>query len=129
MTQESDRDSISVWIAGLKDGKNDAVEKLWERYFARLISVARNKLGDFPRRVADEEDVATTVFDALCLGAREGRFPKLKDRSGLWRLLVAVTAKKVIDLKRHHLAAKRGGGKVRGDSALDKLEGLSLIHI
>lgn len=117
-----EQNSVSSWIEGLKDGRNDAAHSLFERYFEQLITLARNKLKGFPTRVADEEDIAATVFEALCLGAKEGRFPNLRDRSDLWRLLVAITAKKVVDLKRRHLAAKRGGGRVRGDSALGAID-------
>ncbi len=50
-------DSVSQWIDGLKAGDAAAAAKLWRRYYRRLVGLARKKLGDRPRRVADEEDV------------------------------------------------------------------------
>jgi hypothetical protein len=69
--------------------------------------------------VADEEDVALSAFHSLCRGARRGRFPALADRDGLWGLLVFITAQKAADAVAYARRQKRGGGKVRGDSALD----------
>jgi DNA-directed RNA polymerase specialized sigma24 family protein len=70
------------------------------------------------RRVSDEEDVAISVFDAFCRAAENGRFPHLADRDSLWRLLVRMAARKAIDLRRHHARKRRGGGELRGESAL-----------
>jgi len=63
--------------------------KLWERYFRRLVGLARKKLRAAPRRAADEEDVALSAFDSFCRGAKLDRFPQLHDRLDVWQLLVA----------------------------------------
>jgi DNA-directed RNA polymerase specialized sigma24 family protein len=68
--------------------------------------------------VADEEDVALSAFDSLCRGVEQGRFPQLHDRHNLWALLVLITARKSSDLVQHEGRKKRGGGVVRGESAL-----------
>jgi DNA-directed RNA polymerase specialized sigma24 family protein len=68
--------------------------------------------------VADEEDIALSAFNSLCLGARDGRFPALADRGSLWGLLVFITAQKAADWIAYQRRKKRGGGKVRGNSAL-----------
>ena len=110
--------SVTCWIGQLQAGDPGAAQHLWERYFRRLVGLARKKLRDTPRRVADEEDVALSAFDSFCRGARRGRFPRLDDRDNLWRLLVAVTARKAFDQVRDARAQKRGGGTVNGESAL-----------
>jgi DNA-directed RNA polymerase specialized sigma24 family protein len=56
----------------------------------------------------------------LCRGAAQGRFPLLSDRHNLWQLLVVITARKALDLIEHEQRQKRGGGAVRGESAVDK---------
>ena len=112
--------SISQWILGAKRGDSQAVAGLWRRYFERLVRLARQKLADAPRRVADEEDVALSAFASFCRAAQEGRFPDLKDRDDLWRLLITLTAQKAVDQVRHDHRIKRGGGRVRGESALRK---------
>ena len=110
--------SVTAWINELKAGNHEAAQKLWERYFRRLVGLARTKLKGMPRRVADEEDVALSAFDSFCRGAQHGRFPQLRDRNNLWPLLLLITKRKAIDLIQEQRAEKRGGGKVRGESAL-----------
>lgn len=68
------------------------------------------------RRIADEEDVAVSVFDTLCKGAAAGRFDKLQDRDDLWKLLTAISGMKSVDQIRRQTAKKRGGVDVRGES-------------
>jgi DNA-directed RNA polymerase specialized sigma24 family protein len=110
--------SVSQWILGVKQGDPEAVHALWRSYFQRLVRLARKKLADVPRRAADEEDFALSAFASFCRAAQEGRFPDLADRHGLWRLLITLTAQKVATEARRRSRDKRGGGRVRGESAL-----------
>lgn len=112
-----DHGSISGWIGEAKEGNRDAAEQLWHRYYARLVQLARTQLVSANRRVADEEDVALSAFDTFYRSAEQGKIPDLADRNGLWRLLVRITANKVIDLQRKLNRQRRGGGRVRGESA------------
>jgi DNA-directed RNA polymerase specialized sigma24 family protein len=107
---------VTVWLALLKAGDRAAAQPVWEGYFRRLVALARKKLGEAPRRAADEEDVALSAFDSFCRGAERGRFPKLEDRHDLWQLLVVITSRKAADAVAHERRRKRGGGKVRGES-------------
>jgi DNA-directed RNA polymerase specialized sigma24 family protein len=109
--------SVTEWIGKLQTGDDEAARQLWRRYFDRLVELARRRLGTAPRRVADEEDVALSVFRCLCHGAEHGQFVDLSGRDELWRLLVILTEHKVIDQRRAATGQKRGGGRVRGDSA------------
>jgi DNA-directed RNA polymerase specialized sigma24 family protein len=54
--------SVSRWLGPLQDGDPAAVQQLWQRYFHRLVGLARKKLHGAPRRLADEEDVALSAF-------------------------------------------------------------------
>jgi DNA-directed RNA polymerase specialized sigma24 family protein len=117
MSAES-QPSISQWILGAKEGQSQAINALWGQYFQRLVRLARQRLAELPRRVADEEDLALSAFASFCRAAEEGRLPDLADRDGLWRLLITITVQKAIDQARHDGRAKRGGGQVRGESAL-----------
>jgi hypothetical protein len=67
---------------------------LWERYFRRLVGLARPRLDNTARRAADEQDVALSALASVFRGVEEGRFPQLGDRDDLWRLLVTVTVRK-----------------------------------
>jgi DNA-directed RNA polymerase specialized sigma24 family protein len=110
--------SVTHWIGQLKAGDHAAAQPLWQRYFRRLVGLARKRLQGAARRAADEEDVALSAFDSFCRGAERGRFPQLSDRGDLWPLLVLITARKALDLVAHERRQKRGGGAVRGESAL-----------
>lgn len=110
--------SITLWLGRLKGGDEAAVQPIWRAYFRRLVALARAKLRGAPTRAADGEDAALSAFDSFCRGAEVGRFPHLGNRDDLWRLLVTITARKAADLRQHEGRAKRGGGLVRGDSAV-----------
>lgn len=111
--------SVTHWFARLEHGDADAAQQLWERYFPELVRLARAKLRDLPRRGADEEDVALSVMDSFFEAAQQARFPDLADRNDLWRLLLRMTARKIVDLRRRELRQRRGGGKVISTAALD----------
>jgi DNA-directed RNA polymerase specialized sigma24 family protein len=125
-------ESVSEWIVGAKQGDSKAVERLWARYFDQLVRQARAKLSNAPRRVADEEDVALSAFASFCRAAEQGRFPKLTDRNGLWRLLLCLTAQKAADRLRYDRRAKRGKGRVRGESVFagdDSADNLGIAQV
>jgi DNA-directed RNA polymerase specialized sigma24 family protein len=110
--------SVTLWIAQLKAGAGDAARALWERYFRRLVFLARDRLAGVPRRAADEEDVALSAFDSFCLAVKRGRFPDLHDRDDLWQLLMVITERKACDLANYERRQRRGGGKVLDEAAL-----------
>jgi DNA-directed RNA polymerase specialized sigma24 family protein len=101
--------SVSRWLGQLQGGDALAVRPLWQRYFHRLVELARQRLRGSARRVADEEDVALSALDSFCRAAEQGRFPDLADRDSLWRLLVVMTARKANQLGRDEGRQKRGG--------------------
>jgi DNA-directed RNA polymerase specialized sigma24 family protein len=72
--------------------------------------------------MADEEDVAASVLESLFRAAQKGRFPDLADRHDLWRLLLQMTARKAIDMKRRETRQRRGGGRVAGESAFGAVD-------
>ncbi len=110
--------SVTHWIDLFKQGDGAAVQKLWERYYRRLVTLARARLRGNRGRAADEEDAVLSAFASFCRGAEQGRFPQLDDRYDLWKVLGVITARKAVDQAVREGRAKRGGGKVRGDSAL-----------
>ena len=110
--------SVTLWIGLVKDGDSVATQALWERYFPKLVRLARRKLAGVRRAAADEDDVAASALKSFCLAAEHGRFPDLADRDSLWRLLLQITARKAIDQRRHARRERRGGGKVLGESVL-----------
>jgi len=109
--------SITRWIEGVKQGDDAAIQEIWNRYYDKLIRFAQRKLEGCAKRVADEDDVLLSAFKSFCAAAKKGRFPDLQDRDGLWRLLLSMTARKAVDLKRYNSREKR---KVLGETAFMK---------
>lgn len=116
-------DSIAGWVAGLQVGDSQAVQALWNAYFARLVALARIKLAGLPRTTADEEDVALSAFKSFCLSAERGRFPRIDDATDLWRILVSLTARKAIDRRRYETRQKRGAQAITAPELLGEVIG------
>ena len=112
------RGSVTNLIEQMKAGDDEAEAKLYGRYWPILVNLARQKLGGAPKRVADEEDIAQEAFFSFHRSLRAGKFPALDSREGLLALLTSITARRVASQNERQRAQKRGGGQVRGDSAL-----------
>jgi DNA-directed RNA polymerase specialized sigma24 family protein len=100
------RGSVTTWLDQLKDGSESAAQELWNRYFAQLMPLARRQLHGLARD-ADEEDIALSALKSAMLGVRNNRFPDLSDRTGLWPLLVTITARKALNELKRQQAKKR----------------------
>jgi DNA-directed RNA polymerase specialized sigma24 family protein len=100
-------DSVTHWVRLLKDGDARAAQKLWERYYGRLVRLAHKKLQGTARAADSAEDVALSAFDSFCRRAEQGRFPQLRDRHDLSQLLVLITARKALDVVQHERWQKR----------------------
>jgi len=102
-------DPITIWLRQLREIDDTAASKLWSHYSARLRALARSQLPANVRRVYDEDDAALSAFYSLCRAIQEGRIADLNDRNDLWRLLVVITARKVIRRRKYECRQKRGG--------------------
>jgi RNA polymerase sigma factor (sigma-70 family) len=118
-----DPGSVTHWIDGLKAGQPDAADALWQRYYERVIKVARQRLGPVPQQaVEDAEDAALSAIHGLFAGVAQGRFERLSDRVDLWQLLVAITVKKALSQRQRHSRLKRGGHHViRGQNSAENV--------
>ncbi len=101
--------NVSHWIDLVKAGDSAAATRIWQHYFDRLVRSVRARLYGQNRAVLDEEDIVLSVFDSFYNAAENGRFPDLSDRDDLWRLLLRMAARKVVDKRRHDLRQRRGG--------------------
>ncbi len=110
-------ESVTAWIKRVQSNDPRAAQQIWQRYVSQLVALARARLGRI-RTVADEDDVVVIAFEKFLRAAQDGRFPKLDDRDDLWQVLVLLTDQVAVDVIRRHLATKRGGGEIRGESAL-----------
>lgn len=106
MSQDS---NVSHWIDLVKVGDSVAANEIWRHYFDRLVRAVRGRMYGQSRAVSDEEDIVLSVFNSFYDAAENGRFPDLSDRDDLWRLLLRMSGRKVIDKRRHDRRQRRGG--------------------
>ena len=105
----SKEQNVSHWIEQIKEGNSDAANLLWHHYFERLVRAVRNRLHGQNRAISDEEDIVLSVFDSFYVAVEKGRFPDLADRDDLWKLLLRMSARKVVDKHRRDTRKRRGG--------------------
>jgi DNA-directed RNA polymerase specialized sigma24 family protein len=111
-------DSVIGLVRRLQTDRDEAAQLLWNRYFQDLVLVARRMLKGYPSAMADEEDVAASVFHSICKGGEAGRFDDLRNRDELWWLLLALSRQKAASYIRGETRQKRGKGKVKRESDL-----------
>jgi len=122
------RGSVSVLISKVKEGDEDAVRELWNRYSGALIRSAQSRLGKQNAAKLDSEDLAQSVFYAIYRGAVEDKFDRLHDRAGFWTLVLAITRRKAVDRLRRVTAKKRGGSHgLRTNQRQQDASGISLV--
>ena len=46
-------EGVTRWLRQLEAGDQDAARLLWQRYYRELVELARARLGQTPRRIAD----------------------------------------------------------------------------
>jgi DNA-directed RNA polymerase specialized sigma24 family protein len=117
--------SVTQFFGQLRAGSPAAAEALWERFFPRLVALARKTLSGRPQRAADADDAAQSAFASFCLRVRAGEYD-VGNRTDLWNLLGVITANKARMLARRESAAKRGGGRIVGEDALARPDGSPL---
>jgi len=113
--------SVTQWIGQLKAGEESALERLRQRYWPLLVSLARRKLANVPRLAEDDEDVAQEAFWSFYQSFKNGKLPLFENRQHLLALLTIITARKAATYIEHEGRIKRGGGHVQGESALEHL--------
>jgi DNA-directed RNA polymerase specialized sigma24 family protein len=115
--EDASTHSVTFWLAAAKSGDPTAGQALFERYFARLISLSQTRV---PRklRMEDGEDAAVAAMYSFLQGIETGRFPHVDNRETLWPLLVSIVLANSRKQLRKQVAAKRREDLIRGDSVL-----------
>ncbi len=117
--------SVTQFFGQLRTGDAAAAGALWERFFPRMLALARRTLVGRPQRVADADDAALSAFASFCDRVRAGEYD-VDGRDDLWGLLAVITANKARMQVRRETALKRGGGRVRGEDDLVRPDGSPL---
>lgn len=92
--------SVTGWLHNLPFENNQiAIESIWERYFDRLVTHARQRSGS-KDGFQDEEDFAIVAFTQFIKGAEQGSFQKLENRNDLWQVLTMIASRRAINAYR-----------------------------
>jgi DNA-directed RNA polymerase specialized sigma24 family protein len=105
----------------IRDGDKKVIDEFSKRYFSKIRDIACTKLNKL-----DSEEVANDVLEALTRSIATGRYPDLRDRHGLWYLILRITQRRVIGVTRKGEAARRTQGALpleTLDETLDQYEG------
>ena len=107
-------DGILPWLSDIGKGDNEAVRKLCDDYFPKMVCFAQKRFRKgAPVLIVDEEDAAIEAIYKFYEGMVERRFSDIGTDGKLWGLLVTITERRVIYWKRRCATQKRGGGRVR----------------
>jgi RNA polymerase sigma factor (sigma-70 family) len=112
------RGSYTTWLAKLDSDQELALEMLRRRLWPFLLHLARRRLGDMPRGVADEEDVAQLAFWGFVKSFRKGKVPTLENRKHLFAVVVLITDRKAKHLIQWHRRKKRAVTRQKGESEI-----------
>jgi RNA polymerase sigma factor (sigma-70 family) len=104
--------SVTSDVAALKRGDEEAVRRLWDRYFPLIVKLARKRFRANRRGAVAEgpTDAAALAFHQLCDEiAQQSASISAPNREEFFRNLANRTRSRVIDILRRESAAKRGG--------------------
>ncbi len=116
-----EHDSVTRWVSEFKNGDQVAAQNIWQHFFQRLVSTARQRISQRVGRVYTAEDAAASAFNSLWQRVQRGDYPDLNDRESIWRMLLIIATRKVSQQERRLQTQKRGSGGAVGESALDAL--------
>ena len=93
---------IDLW----RHGDQDAARQIVERYFDRLLVLARRRISQRLASRVDPEDIVQSVFRTFFVRLKDGQFV-FEDEDDLCKLLMRITLHKTLRQVAFHKAAKR----------------------
>lgn len=118
--EHRDGGSITHFFQQVRLGEPLAAEILWDRYFPRLLGLARKTLRHRCRTATGPEDIVQSAFVSFWKRARVGDFSDWITRNDVWNLLAKITVRKVHQTVRRAHAKKRGAGDIVNEADLRK---------
>ena len=98
-------------------------EHVWQTYSAHVIEYVRRRLGNHPRRDADEEDIALSAMGSFYRGLAEQRFGLGEDDGDLWNLLCGVGSEVVLSASVAFTSASYGTPELKEDGPSEAVDG------
>ncbi len=118
MYQEPPDEESRILEPGDLDPSSQLFEQFYVQYFDELRAAARRRMKPVKFRVVDEEDAAQSALVSLFQGLDAGKM-EVRGQQELRGLMQQIVNRKCNRYPERHLAGKRGGGGVRGESVFD----------
>lgn len=97
---------MSEWLDRVLSSQPGFEREIVERYTARLLDLARQRLPDRVRQRVDPEDLVQSVYHSFFCRLNDGRF-SFDESADLWRLLAAMTFQRINNAVRFHQQQRR----------------------
>lgn len=107
MNQQS---SFLAVMDRLSAGDDDAARRVFQRFARDLVAQAKAQLGGALRLKVDPEDAVQSAFRSFFSRQADGKF-NLAGWDNLWALLLSITIRKCINLRRHYRCDRRDVGR------------------
>ena len=101
-TPREEQALIDLW----RGGDENAARAIVDRYFDRLMALARRRISPRLASRVDPEDILQSVFRTFFVRLKEGQFA-FEDQDDLCKLLMRITLHKTLRQVAFHKAAKR----------------------
>jgi DNA-directed RNA polymerase specialized sigma24 family protein len=121
------RGTVTRWIERAKEGQSTSAQgELFRRYYQQVVGHARRWMTG--QVVADEDDVAASVWKTVLRRMPQGQFPACRDREDFECLLAKITFRKAMNLRKWLHAARRHPTQKRDERELLATCGLDERH-
>ncbi len=107
----------------LEQGDSRAEHEIFERYFPRLIGLARARLSEQLAQKVDPDDIVQSALRSFYVRAEDGQY-SIRRAGDLWKLLATITHTKLLKQAEHFRQKKRslkreqGGAEGHNDNTL-----------
>lgn len=110
--------SVTRWLGLLKDGDQQAAQRIWDKYSNQLYRLAQRILQGIPDRVADPDQAIVDAFLSFLDLVRESNYKQLDDRNDVLQLLTMLTVRKTLNQRRYWKGLRLGLNQTVGESRL-----------
>ena len=116
----------SELMEGVRNGDNEALEKVFHQYFTDLASFARKRLKG-REAGGDGEDAAASAIRTFMRRAGKGQFNQLENQRDLFSLLSVIVLRKAIKYRKREDRYVQGSALSDNDSSCNEFLGAHAV--